>query len=273
MNITNYVIGFLLLNVLASSSIAHGKENWIAVKNENEFNYKIISFNEELAEEYLDTNDIEEIFGEDAQVGAHCFYKIKSIDYYDDLYPDDENKTMGGWIVDIGRGGWINNNMWRYYPAKPRYETYDSLIILEDPKFLELSFMNIELLIPPYFIPVPVEDYLKSIDWYHEFKVKGKIVTREYEENPGKKLEMIYEFASNGFLFNQKLLTDTNKIIYEYRIENEPIISINMFIILISIFILSILLIYFTYIILKKKRTVIDRLNVSIDLDFFKKYH
>ncbi|TFG24479.1 MAG: hypothetical protein EU529_04260 [Promethearchaeota archaeon] len=264
MNVKNYIIGFLLLNVLASSSIAHGKENWIAVKKEDEFTYKIISFNEELAEEYLDTNDIEEIFGTYAQVGAHCLYEIKSIDYYDDLYPDDENKNMGGWIVDIGRWGWINNNMWRYNPENSRYKIYDSLFILKDPKFLELSFMNIELLIPPYFIPVPIEDYLESIDWYHEFKVKGKIVTREYEENAGKKLEMIYEFASNGFLFNQKLLTDTNQIIYEYRIENEPIISINMFIILISIFIFSFLLIYFTYIILKKKRTVIARLNLSI---------
>lgn len=242
---------FFLLNILTSNSIIQVSEDWILVKEEDSICYKIRSFNEDLADEYLGGGDIEDVFGKNAQVGACRYYKLENIDFYDDLHLDDENKTFCGWLVDITMWNWMKYDKWKFYEKRPN-KIYESLTIYADPIDLGQAFENIELLIPPYFVPDPVDDYLESINWLDDFKVEGKVISHKFEEIKGKKLKMIYEFGSNGFLLNQKLLTDnTYKIIYEYGVDDEPF-SFNFLFIILGVFVLSVVIIEFIYIIIKK---------------------
>ena len=74
---------------------------------------------------------------------------------------------------------------------------------------------------------------------------------------------MIYEFASNGFLLNQKLLTDkTNKIIYEYCVDDEPF-SFSFIFIILGIIVLSIVILEFVYITIKKLRSLKENSKIN----------
>ncbi len=225
-----FLFGIILLNFFALSTLTNAKRYNFIIEENSDFTYKIISFDEDLADEYLDKN-IVDIFGYSAEVGAYKYYRIIKILESNNLTSKYDKNLCIGWKIDVEEWGWITDIDWRNYRGDPD-EVYQSLSIYSDPNDLGVLFDDIALLIPPYFITTPAEDYLDSINWSEGYDIHKNMTYIEYEVKQGKIVKELHIFTSEGYLQKKILYTNDERVIYEYELVNEPLITIDWFLIL-----------------------------------------
>lgn len=225
--------------------------------------YKISSFNEDLAQEYLGIPFIYIFLGQRAYPGAYRYVLINNIEYVENLISLSYNQTCNGWIINLSSWDWLTKDDWENRMGDPD-DIYDKLIIYENPKDLSENFYNIEKMSNtekyeydylnfPYAVPKPVNEYLNAIEWASNWDIDGRKISIKYKESQGKYVEKIHYFSKNGFLERTVLLTDNGKKIFEYFLEskNQPIIIISVFISIDIVIIIGII-----YIFVKKSKFV-----------------
>ncbi len=238
MKIKAILFGFLIVGsiiILDESSIQNNQEVPTDFKlgfKENEvLTYKISSFNEELALEYLRFPYITYFLGGYAYEGAYRFIRIDDIKYVDDLKSLNNSQNCSGWRVNISSWEWVTNYDWEFRQGDPDM-VYNNLIIFRNPGDLGANFYNIEemsytqkyildYLNFPYAFPINIETYLNQIDWAANWTVTGKQISIRYKESSGKFVKKIHTFNSDGFLKRTKVLTDDDRVIYAYVLEDK----------------------------------------------------
>ena len=247
---TKYIfIGFIILSLMPYLNSAHFLNNNLQISNyslgfkEGEVKtYKISSFNEDLAQEYLGIPYIYIFLGQRAYPGAYRYVLINNIKYVENLMSPNSSQLCNGWIINISSWDWLTKDDWELRMGDPD-DIYDDLIIYENPKDLGENFYNIEEMSDeekyeydylnfPYAVPTPVNDYLNKIEWAQNWTIEGRKISIKYKESQEKYVEKVHHFNKNGFLKRTLVLTDNGKIIFEYCLEpeNQPIIIISVFI-------------------------------------------
>ena len=84
MKTKHFLIGFLMLSLIAFSTLVQGASTW-EVEEDKLFIYEITSWDEDLAEDVYVNDDIEYMLGEDAEVGAMKAQMITDVDEIDDF--------------------------------------------------------------------------------------------------------------------------------------------------------------------------------------------
>lgn len=268
MKIKYLLIGFLILNLVPLSNpiqilnfnLQISDSSLGFTKNEVK-TYKIISFDENLAEEYLGVSYITIFLGKRAYVGAYRFIRINNIKYVNNLTSLSDNQLCSGWIVNLSSWEWVTHEDWELRQGEPD-AIYEDLKIYENPKDLGEEFYDIENMADeekyvfdylnfPYAVPIPVDEYLNQIDWAPNWTIEATKISIKYKESQGKFVEKVHTFNNNGFLERSILLTDDGRIIFEYSLEPEYV-SIFVFILIMGLSI--VFLIGIIYVFIKKVR-------------------
>ncbi len=263
MKINNVIIGSIIVSFVIFSDGTLFLNNQSDPPNfdfgceENEvLTYKILSFNKDLASEYLGFSDITFFLGDFAYVGAYRFVRIDKIEGVNDLISLNNSQLCDGWKLNISSWEWVTNHDWELRQGDPD-EIYLNLKIYRNPEDLGKIFYDVEemsysqkyildYLNFPYVFPIDIEDYLSRINWAENWTVSGKIISIRYKEINGNFVKKVHTFNSDGFLKRTKVLTDDNRVIYSYVLEEEyiPILTLVYFFLIAGFIIVGIIYVF-----------------------------
>jgi len=266
MNIRNFLIGFLIFSLICNSSEfspqikQNNSTDFELGFKENEIRtYKILSFNENLAVEYLGFSYLTYFLGDHAYVGAYRYIRIEKIEYVNYLTSLNNGQNCSGWKIDIASWNWVTKFDWENRQGDPDI-IYENIQIFENPQDLSENFYDItamsyiqkyilDYLNIPFAFAVPIKSYINSINWAANWTVNEKMVSIRYEESNGKYVKKVHTFDEDGFLESTKVLTEDNRVIYEYALENK---SISIFILVFMFILAGVTISAIIYIYMKK---------------------
>jgi hypothetical protein len=210
-----FLFGFIALCLSSSFCFVRAEEFSFRFQEDTSHYFVFFYFNEELAEEYIDINDINDLFGVDIQIGHQRAVMITDVDSADDLTSLKDGKNCDGWEIDTLGWNWTND-ISTFNDRKNAMELKD-IPIFEDPEdFGKISFITIMIL---WFIgvPTPVAEYFEELSFISEdYEVQGTSIIFEWNATTGKIVRDKYSWSpSSGAPLDYMLLTDDNQIIYQ----------------------------------------------------------
>ena len=221
-----FVLAFFILNLAIFSTTVQAADYEIGVEEDTEIILEIKSFDEELADSIYGTDDIEDIIGDDAEVGARQKMVITDID-------DGEDVTYVAYGVNLGtyKSFMVEYDEWDWtmdtadFDGDPD-EDKETLPVPEDPKDLPDDWP-----MPFDIIPTPVVDYLDAIDWDKDIDVEDNVLTIKVDKDILKlafkdmKEDVIYEFTydeDTGIRVRTRFLTTDDEVIVEMSAAGIP---------------------------------------------------
>lgn len=212
---TKFLVTILLISWFALPVFTTASENTyeIGVSEGDQFVYELKSWDDDLAEEYLGTNDTVCELGSGAEVGAFFAWKAVDIDQSDDIPSIKRLGDVSGWEIRI--------EIWHWTTDRSEFEGSEDddkdFVIFQEPDdygLLDSIPFHAE------FLPKPVEDYLKDCDWdsqFPKYNQSGYKVSEEDERVTDKISYETREWRYDGVLKTIVGTTDEGEEIY--RIE------------------------------------------------------
>lgn len=201
--------------IIGNSIIPHGSDNkdGIYSLNLNEgdlFAYQIISFNSTLSLEFLGSENITDILGNNAQIGSIIARKVISIEETDNIPTIFGNKS--GWKCDfLIWYNWTNclchNNLTNAVSL--------SLYYLNHVEYITNNTDNIDYFLYSGF-PTPLIAYINNLQLSNNFTIEGNQITKDAIEQ--KQVQYIYTFNStDGYLSEYSCSTSESETIWSIK--------------------------------------------------------
>lgn len=207
-------MGFILLSLVAFSMPTRAADYNLGVAKDDEMISEIKSFDEDLADDYLGEDDIEDVIGKDAEVGAKKKEVVTKIEEVDDLTSKDDGKDCDGWEVDIDEWDWTTKDF------KDDPDDDSTKNVYADPGDLG---EDVSILSLPSIVGTDVAAYLDDVDWHKDVDQEGTTVTIEIDEDDAKAwyskidgdLILEYRYNSKGVIESTKFMDEDGNVIYE----------------------------------------------------------
>lgn len=224
---TFLVIMFLLCLVSFTTVVQGANDYTWEVPEDNLFIYEIKSFDEDLAEDIFVNPDIEDVLGEDAEIGAMKANMITDIDDIDD-FNNDATEDDPGWEFEgwFWSAEWTDNEEDFDDPDTSDITEFSGWRLAQDPEeygtlalFAELIFF---LIVINVGVPSPADEWLNDID-FATLEVEGSSLVLEYDSTVDASIDEDYdqywEFKSNGQYNGYRAETTDGDIIYEVNLQ------------------------------------------------------
>jgi len=213
-------MGLLVLSMLNLTNLAQAAEYEVAFEKEDEFMLEIVSFDEDLAEDTLGTDDLDDVTGQnDTEVGDKQKYKITKISEEDKVLFRGLNGNFNASAFHVEFDWWYYTADEEDFEDDPDSDDH-SWDVPQDPKDIpddrKLSFG---------FVPSNVRDYLNAAEWDKDVNIEGTVFTVKLEEDEMKtsffkdaKEDIYVEYtfdANTGIITKTRYLTMEDEVILE----------------------------------------------------------
>ena len=257
-----FLIGFLLLTLIAYSTSVQGASTW-EVEEDKLYIYEIKSFDEDLADDVFDTDNIEDVLGEDADIDAMRAQMITDADEIED-FNGDATEDDPGWEFDgwVWVGDWMNDEDDFEDPEVPDIMEYSDVRIPEDPEEYGLLSGFLELFVFFYIIsigvPSPAEDWLDDGDWSSLDPDDGALtleIDSSSDPDVYEDYEQVYTWDEDGVYQGVEAIVDGDTI-YEVSLKGgllDTLLGIPGYELPILLGVVGVSAIGIIYVIMKKK--------------------
>ena len=174
------------------------------------FAYQIVSFNSTLSLEFLGSENITDILGNEAQIGSMIARKVVSSEVVDDIPTIYGNES--GWRCNfLIWFNWTdclcNNNLTNAIPL--------SLYYLNNIEYFTNNTDNIDYFFYSGFL-TPLTNYMSYLQLSDNFTVDGNTITKDAIEQ--KQVQYIYTFNStDGYLSEYSCFTNESETIWSVK--------------------------------------------------------
>ena len=212
MKVKCFLVCFIALIFVSFSITVRAADDFtreLKVKEDDRFVYILTTWNDDLAEDHLGSDDPEDELGTGAEKDKKFCYEVDDIDRVDDLYSWDDFTYVDGWIVELDYWGWTDDSS-EFDEERDSDEIFELFDNSDDyGPYPELLFHSI-------VIPTPVDQHLMDYSWSSDYDCHNDSrVTYDVASD----IRETREWGDDGVLKRITVKNTAGEIIYEILLD------------------------------------------------------